>query len=116
MGRELAYNGKTIRRERRHGFLEFVDANVAPGAWYAYVLGMVEQPDEAGAVEVLYGPLVVETRRRQPPCASQATFPTPFNPTTTLQLESRSSRGAVRSASNWSCSTRRSSSTQVVAR
>ena len=87
MGRELAYNGKNIGESEGTGSLEFVDANVAPGAWYAYVLGMVEQPDEAGAVEVLYGPLVVETAA--PPAALRiaGNVPNPFNPTTTLQLE-----------------------------
>jgi hypothetical protein len=86
-GREMAYNGRTIGESNGTGSLEFVDANVAPGAWYAYVLGMIERPAEAAAVEVLYGPLVVETSL--PPAALRiaGNVPNPFNPTTTLRLE-----------------------------
>jgi hypothetical protein len=69
------------------GSLEFFDANVVPGSWYAYVLGMVEGTSQSGASESFFGPVVIETGSLPRALRIAGNVPNPFNPTTKLQLE-----------------------------
>jgi Peptidase family C25/FlgD Ig-like domain len=82
---ELAYNDSTIGERSGAGSLEYVDPNVEPGAWYAYVLGSVNPA--AGGTESLYGPLVVEVTPRPARLRIVDNVPNPFNPSTSIRLE-----------------------------
>jgi hypothetical protein len=81
---DIVYTGSLIGERRGNEDLEFVDATVEPGTWYAYVLGWSARP---GAEEAVAAPIVVATAASSGRLRFLPDGANPMRPGTPLRFE-----------------------------
>jgi hypothetical protein len=88
---DIVYSGDLIGERRGAGELEFIDADVEPGAWYVYVLAWSETP---GAAESVTTPITVATAATSGRLRFLPETANPMRPGTPLRFEIPARSGA----------------------